>query len=125
MLEPEHVYLEVQDDNRVSIRRFKCLLKAAKMSSFLCDMMEHAVGEESSSSELTVLPLPRKHCSPYAVEQIIKWCEYHCDDPSNNQPTQNRSFDEDETDTGDTREISCYWDRNFMHNIASPTGLTA
>ena len=125
--ETEFVYLDVQDDSGLSIRRFKCLMKAAKMSTFLTDMLEHTTTEVHDGITGQVLPLPRKHCSPYAIEQIIKWSEYHCDDPLITQPTNNRSFDEDDNDNSDNSgEISCYWDRNFMHNIASPnTALTA
>ena len=80
------VYLEVLEDTASKTSKLlKCQRKAAMMSTLLADMLlqdavlsGRTVGGDGGAP---VLPLTNDYCSAAAIERVIAYCEYHCDDP--------------------------------------------
>ena len=81
------VYLEVLEDTTAPTKTsklLKCQRKAAMMSTLLADMLlQDAIlsGRTVGECGAPVLPLTNDYCSAAAIERVIAYCEYHCDDP--------------------------------------------
>ncbi|KAI2807533.1 suppressor of kinetochore protein mutant [Blomia tropicalis] len=87
---PEFVYLEVSHQSESPTipnqrKLLKCLRKAATMSTILDDMLnQNELLSGKTENGCPIIPLENPYCAPNAIEQIIQWCEYHCDDPMAN-----------------------------------------
>ncbi|KAH9397246.1 hypothetical protein TYRP_003556 [Tyrophagus putrescentiae] len=79
------VYLEVMEDIASKTSKLlKCQRKAAMMSTLLADMLlQDSIlsGRTVGECGAPVLPLTNDYCSAAAIERVIAYCEYHCDDP--------------------------------------------
>lgn len=79
------VYLEVMEDIASKTSKLlKCQRKAAMMSTLLADMLlQDSIlsGRTVGECGAPVLPLINDYCSAAAIERVIAYCEYHCDDP--------------------------------------------
>lgn len=97
---------------------FACERRAARLSfniSFMLDSITNGMLQGERSDGLLVIPLVHPACTSVTTERIVKWCEYHCDDPRLNQLLID-DFDADEYDVHQTRlqELLSYWDRRFI-----------
>ncbi|KAF7492955.1 E3 ubiquitin ligase complex SCF subunit sconC [Sarcoptes scabiei] len=141
------IYIEPSDSNeKLPITR-----RAARLSIYLRDVLDlndqqafhDSPGKKSSNSRsiltdncdsIVTIPLRNQSCCNLnTMKNIIRWCEYHCDDPKLITNNREDSIDEDDgggaTGAGssvlggvDQRrkvldELPSYWDRRFLSDI--------
>lgn len=115
------VYIQPYGDNE----QLPMSRRAAKLSVYLHDVIElidqNLFQDDVKSDDHNHPTIPLKHqsaCNRKTMKNIIRWCEYHCDDPKIGEASVD-DYDEDEySKQTKLEELPSYWDRRFLADIA-------
>ena len=127
------IYIQPFGDENVMLPMTR---RAARLSGYLGDLIDlidqkaFDVEVENStnidSANCPTIPLiNHTACNVNTMKNIIRWCEYHCDDPKLND----NNFEDSEEDeyarrTRKLEELPSYWDRRFLADIAGDEDQT-